>query len=320
MSSSREATPASQEKNAAWVHQTPSPSPVFRHVVPPRIGDHGEQKSRHSQSSSSESAAGLESSELHEVLLQVCTPFIQQMLLALQKTLQEEIIARAEMYKRDDKSLQGEDESRPTFERRNTANSSADGSDGDPAFSYLFRKGASHDSGGTSTGRALASGIREPFVLPEGSDSEEAEQEQSPTSSQANPEPYAATPSLGSRTSSARLEEHAVAEYSRMKSNKVLRSDAVETSRSEGQSVDAGGGRGSDHKSTVVCRHWKRKGWCRYANSCNFLHPDDERGVGSRARSYTASSTKSSKTFRRTGRRQHVYSASSALAPGLVND
>lgn len=33
-------------------------------------------------------------------------------------------------------------------------------------------------------------------------------------------------------------------------------------------------------KTTMVCRHWKSKGWCRLESNCKFLHPEHKRGVG----------------------------------------
>jgi hypothetical protein len=32
-------------------------------------------------------------------------------------------------------------------------------------------------------------------------------------------------------------------------------------------------------KSTMVCRHWKTKGWCRLEANCKFLHPEHKRGI-----------------------------------------
>jgi len=32
-------------------------------------------------------------------------------------------------------------------------------------------------------------------------------------------------------------------------------------------------------RSSVVCRHWKNKGWCNYRDSCKFQHPASLRGV-----------------------------------------
>jgi len=32
-------------------------------------------------------------------------------------------------------------------------------------------------------------------------------------------------------------------------------------------------------KSTMVCRHWKTKGWCRLESNCKFLHPEHKRGI-----------------------------------------
>jgi len=32
-------------------------------------------------------------------------------------------------------------------------------------------------------------------------------------------------------------------------------------------------------KSTMVCRHWKSKGWCRLGTQCKFLHPEHKRGI-----------------------------------------
>jgi len=33
-------------------------------------------------------------------------------------------------------------------------------------------------------------------------------------------------------------------------------------------------------KSSMVCRHWKSKGWCRLEEKCKFLHPENKRGGG----------------------------------------
>jgi hypothetical protein len=33
-------------------------------------------------------------------------------------------------------------------------------------------------------------------------------------------------------------------------------------------------------RSAMVCCHWKNKGFCKYGNSCKFLHPEHKRGVG----------------------------------------
>ena len=33
-------------------------------------------------------------------------------------------------------------------------------------------------------------------------------------------------------------------------------------------------------KSSMVCCHWKNKGWCRYQENCRFAHPEHKRGVG----------------------------------------
>lgn len=32
-------------------------------------------------------------------------------------------------------------------------------------------------------------------------------------------------------------------------------------------------------ESTMVCRHWKSKGFCRYNSQCKFLHPEHARGI-----------------------------------------
>jgi len=34
-------------------------------------------------------------------------------------------------------------------------------------------------------------------------------------------------------------------------------------------------------RSTMVCHHWKSKGWCRLGTDCKFMHPEHKRGVGS---------------------------------------
>jgi len=36
----------------------------------------------------------------------------------------------------------------------------------------------------------------------------------------------------------------------------------------------------SGEKSTMVCCHWKNKGWCKYQESCKFAHPEHKRGAG----------------------------------------
>jgi len=37
---------------------------------------------------------------------------------------------------------------------------------------------------------------------------------------------------------------------------------------------------GSDsEKNTMVCRHWKSKGWCKLEDNCKFLHPEHKRGI-----------------------------------------
>jgi len=33
-------------------------------------------------------------------------------------------------------------------------------------------------------------------------------------------------------------------------------------------------------KRDSVCCHWKKKGWCRYQDSCKFMHPAEQRGIG----------------------------------------
>jgi len=39
--------------------------------------------------------------------------------------------------------------------------------------------------------------------------------------------------------------------------------------------------RSLDSEKTVVCHHWKSKGWCRMEDQCKFLHPESKKGVGS---------------------------------------
>eukprot|EP00405_Crypthecodinium_cohnii_P021605 CAMPEP_0206469888 /NCGR_PEP_ID=MMETSP0324_2-20121206/30573_1 /ASSEMBLY_ACC=CAM_ASM_000836 /TAXON_ID=2866 /ORGANISM="Crypthecodinium cohnii, Strain Seligo" /LENGTH=403 /DNA_ID=CAMNT_0053943783 /DNA_START=131 /DNA_END=1338 /DNA_ORIENTATION=- len=46
--------------------------------------------------------------------------------------------------------------------------------------------------------------------------------------------------------------------------------------------------------TTIVCCHWKNKGWCRYQEQCKFAHPDHKRGVGPTRRSYASSSAAAS--------------------------
>jgi hypothetical protein len=37
--------------------------------------------------------------------------------------------------------------------------------------------------------------------------------------------------------------------------------------------------RGGKQGSTMVCHHWKSKGWCRLGADCKFVHPQEKRGV-----------------------------------------
>merc|ERR1719367_2178037 len=30
---------------------------------------------------------------------------------------------------------------------------------------------------------------------------------------------------------------------------------------------------------SMVCRHWRSKGWCRYQTTCKFLHPEHKQGA-----------------------------------------
>merc|ERR1712050_33753 len=46
----------------------------------------------------------------------------------------------------------------------------------------------------------------------------------------------------------------------------------------------ADAGRPEDQKCPMVCHHWKSKGWCRMEAECKFLHPDHNRGIGSKPR------------------------------------
>eukprot|EP00931_Biecheleriopsis_adriatica_P036912 TRINITY_DN211_c0_g4_i1.p1 TRINITY_DN211_c0_g4~~TRINITY_DN211_c0_g4_i1.p1 ORF type:complete len:309 (+),score=43.67 TRINITY_DN211_c0_g4_i1:128-1054(+) len=290
-------SPFAQENIAAW-------RAIFRGAAP-RIGHDGEHQSPSSVDGEQgiEGAAGPESSALHEVLLQVCMPFIKQMLLALQRTLEEEVLARAEFYKMAGKSPRDEAEGDGAFEKNLSASSGAGPSDGDQAFGDEFRQGASRDPGmAPPGGRASVSRVQKAAgamnsVLPEGFESDESEAEQ-PYTPHANPMPYLRSPSMSSVTSNAPFEELVPFEDRLMQA--LQRSDAVGQSSSEG----AGGGSrsGVNDQSNMVCRHWYSKGWCRLMHSCRFLHPIQERGAGR--------SRKRSKPRRR---------SRDALAPGLVD-
>merc|ERR1712118_308403 len=43
--------------------------------------------------------------------------------------------------------------------------------------------------------------------------------------------------------------------------------------------LDDEAGVADSEKSTMVCRHWKSKGWCRLEENCKFLHPENKKGV-----------------------------------------
>jgi len=51
-----------------------------------------------------------------------------------------------------------------------------------------------------------------------------------------------------------------------------LQAEALASSEKAEQSNDP-------EKSTMVCRHWKSKGWCRLESNCKFLHPEQKRGI-----------------------------------------
>eukprot|EP00931_Biecheleriopsis_adriatica_P036909 TRINITY_DN211_c0_g2_i1.p1 TRINITY_DN211_c0_g2~~TRINITY_DN211_c0_g2_i1.p1 ORF type:complete len:426 (+),score=47.80 TRINITY_DN211_c0_g2_i1:108-1385(+) len=200
--------PFAQEHIAAW-------GAILRRAAP-RIRHHGEHQSPPSVDGEqgSENTAGPESSDLHEVLLQVCMPFIKQMLLALQTTMQEEVMARSECYKTEGKSPRDEAEVHGAFEKSLSANSGTGRSDGNQAFEDEFRKGASQDPQMTSPdGRASVNGVQKVVggmnsTLPEGSESDESETEQEHTH-YAKPMPYLKTPSTCSIGLDASLDDEA---------------------------------------------------------------------------------------------------------------
>merc|ERR1712232_18555 len=37
--------------------------------------------------------------------------------------------------------------------------------------------------------------------------------------------------------------------------------------------------RGGKHGCTMVCHHWRSKGWCRLGAECKFLHPEEKCGA-----------------------------------------
>jgi len=200
--------PFAQEHIAAW-------GAILRRAAP-RIRHHGEHQSPPSVDGEqgSENTAGPESSDLHEVLLQVCMPFLKQMLLALQTTMQEEVMARSEFYKTEGKSPRDEAEVHGAFEKSLSANSGTGRSDGNQAFEDEFRKGASQDPQMTSPdGRASANGVQKVVggmnsTLPEGSESDESETEKEHTH-YAKPMPYLKTPSTCSISLGAPFEDEA---------------------------------------------------------------------------------------------------------------
>jgi len=40
------------------------------------------------------------------------------------------------------------------------------------------------------------------------------------------------------------------------------------------------GARPAGEKCSMVCCHWKNKGWCKYQDTCKFQHPDHKKGAG----------------------------------------
>jgi hypothetical protein len=49
------------------------------------------------------------------------------------------------------------------------------------------------------------------------------------------------------------------------------------------ESACVGPGITAAKRRDMVCCHWKTKGWCRYENSCRFMHPNAKRGMGGTA-------------------------------------
>lgn len=101
----------------------------------------------------------------------------------------------------------------------------------------------------------------------------------------------------------------------------------------ESHNADSPGGQA---KSAVVCRHWKSKGWCRMGNECKFAHPEHKCGAGlpakkekdkaanlGRAEEGQAQEKKSEKPKAKKNKGQvgqgKEVRASPALTPGLVN-
>lgn len=69
-------------------------------------------------------------------------------------------------------------------------------------------------------------------------------------------------------------------------------------------------------KSTMVCRHWKSKGWCRLESNCKFLHPEHKRGVAGTK----ASSTSSTNRGDISGSDCHGIRTTLKLSEALSND
>jgi len=59
----------------------------------------------------------------------------------------------------------------------------------------------------------------------------------------------------------------------------VVTNEMTLKSSSESHALDDEAGVADSEKSTMVCRHWKSKGWCRLEENCKFLHPECKKGV-----------------------------------------
>lgn len=81
-------------------------------------------------------------------------------------------------------------------------------------------------------------------------------------------------------------DENSNATFANPSDSKVLVPELQdEESVTPSQSQDESDQANELEKSTMVCRHWKSKGWCRLGSSCKFQHPEHKRGMAAAPKS-----------------------------------
>lgn len=259
-----------------WAQQTPSPSPVIRGPsLPEGFGR-----------APVPSSPGVVTQEL---LQAVCAPFIEQMLVALQRAIEAQIhlsnMAQAESQQATQRKA-AEDlqaSQRKVLEARGSAarkhsSCSSPATVGSP-FDSLFDPAPPASIGPVSEEAGSASDEDRVSALPAASMASLSVGE----SVGGSPGSHLYTSAMFGSTNAGTPSSLPLSSTPQEQASHAGSSPATTAPR--GASL---GGSSSPEsamqpgKSVMVCRHWKSKGMCRLEGECKFLHPEHKRGTGAR--------------------------------------